>query len=270
MTALKKEHEHETGSVCLSVDTSGPICLVTLSQDRKVLAAATLNIGRTHSRSLSPLIESLLQQAEYSVDDIAVYAAVTGPGSFTGLRIGVATVQGLAFASDKPTVAVSSLEAFAQRGPVLEAGDTDLSMGKSHWHLPLIDARNRRAYYALFKGKRVEQRVWPDSVGGIDAMWDQLEEHLQPGDSLWLTGSGAAAVVADSKIHDRIAKLTAAGTHIVIREGVICPSALARLTARDIGKQAVLKPEDLQPVYLAPTQAERQLEAKQLEAKQKE
>lgn len=263
--AQKKDHEDAAGKVCLSVDTSGPICLVSLSQDRMVLAAATLNIGRTHSRSLSPLIESLLQQAAFSVDDIDVYAAVTGPGSFTGLRIGVATVQGLAFAADKPTAALSSLEAYAQRGAIVEAGNTHSSMGKSHWHLPLIDARNRRAYYALFKGKRVEQRVWPDSVGGIDAMWDKLAEQVQPGDTLWLTGSGAAAVTADEKISGRIAQLTAAGIQIAIREGVICPSALARLSARDIGRQAVLKPEELQPVYLAPTQAERQLEAKQKE-----
>ena len=255
--------------VCLSVDTSGPVCLVVLSQGTKVLASATLNIGRTHSRSLSPLIEALLNQAEYTINDIDVYAAVSGPGSFTGLRIGVATIQGLAFAKDKPVVAISSLEAFAQNSRIIPAGlltDVDQApdnvRNSQHWTLPLIDARNRRAYYALFSGEQAEARVWHDHVGGLDAMWERLQREVKPQDYLWLTGSGAEAVAKDAHIHEALVHASEAGLRVGIRPGAIRAEALALTSARKISEQALLAPEDLQPAYLAPTQAERLLKEK--------
>ena len=254
--------------VCLSVDTSGPICQVVLSQGTKVLASATLNIGRTHSKSLSPLIEALLNQAEYTIDDVDVYAAVNGPGSFTGLRIGVATIQGLAFAKDKPVIAISSLEAFAQNGRIIPASLTDVDQAPDnvqnpqHWTLPLIDARNRRAYYALFSGEQAEARVWHDHVGGLDAMWERLQREVKPQDYLWLTGSGAEAVVKDTNIHEALVHASKDGLRVGIRPGAIRAEALALASARRIREQALLAPEDLQPAYLAPTQAERLLKEK--------
>ncbi|MBR2613694.1 MAG: tRNA (adenosine(37)-N6)-threonylcarbamoyltransferase complex dimerization subunit type 1 TsaB, partial [Clostridia bacterium] len=97
----------------LAVDSSALVASAALCEDGKLLAEYTVNNKNTHSETLLPMIESLLSFFSLDVKDIDLFAVSSGPGSFTGVRIGAATVKGLAFASGKACVGVSTLEALA-------------------------------------------------------------------------------------------------------------------------------------------------------------
>ena len=98
----------------LSLDSSALVASVALCEDDKVLAEYTINNGNTHSETLLPMVESLLSFFSMKIDDVDLFAVSAGPGSFTGVRIGAATLKGLAFGSGKPCVEVSTLEALAE------------------------------------------------------------------------------------------------------------------------------------------------------------
>ena len=114
----------------LSFDSSAQVASVALCEDEKVLAEYTLNNGNTHSETLLPMVESILAFFSLTAKDIDLFAVSAGPGSFTGVRIGAAILKGLAFASGKPCVEVSTLEAIAQ----------NLTLHKGllvmHWNTP--------------------------------------------------------------------------------------------------------------------------------------
>ena len=95
----------------LALDSTAQTATVALTEDEKLLAEYTLNNGNTHSETLLPMVESMLTQLGMEVDDVELFALSCGPGSFTGVRIGAATVKGLAFGMHKPCIGVSTLEA---------------------------------------------------------------------------------------------------------------------------------------------------------------
>ena len=100
----------------LSLDTSAEVCTAALCEDSKLIAETTVNTGNTHSQTLLPVIEQLLKISETAVSEIDCFACSTGPGSFTGVRIGVSTIKGMAYGKNKPCVSVSTLEALAYKG----------------------------------------------------------------------------------------------------------------------------------------------------------
>ncbi len=133
----------------LAVETStltGSVALMEGSLDgenseEKILSEITLNVPGTHSERLMPSIDRLLREASLSIDNIQGIALALGPGSFTGLRIGVSTVKGLAYALKVPVVGVPTLDALAQNVPFA------LSLV-----CPVLDARKKEVYAALFRG----------------------------------------------------------------------------------------------------------------------
>ena len=98
----------------LALDSTAKVASVALCEDGQLLGEYTINNGNTHSETLLPMVESLLKIFELSIYDIDAFAVAAGPGSFTGVRIGVATVKGLAFGTDKPCFGISTLEALAK------------------------------------------------------------------------------------------------------------------------------------------------------------
>ena len=100
----------------LALETSAKSVSVAVTEDGKVLASSYQNIGLTHSVTLMPLLDGMLQNAGLTLKDMDLLAVAAGPGSFTGLRIGVSALKGLAWAEDKPCCGVSTLEAMAQNG----------------------------------------------------------------------------------------------------------------------------------------------------------
>jgi tRNA threonylcarbamoyladenosine biosynthesis protein TsaB len=123
----------------LAIDTSTSMATVAIAVDEKIVAESTFNTDRTLSARLVPEIMRILEISGVAIADMYLFAASTGPGSFTGVRGGVATVQGLALATGKPCVGFSSLALLAMNFPL-----------SSHLVCPLLDARKSEVYAALY------------------------------------------------------------------------------------------------------------------------
>lgn len=161
----------------LSLDTSATVASIAISSNSTPLAQYTLNAKNTHSETLLPMIESALNALSLKPSDIDIFALSAGPGSFTGVRIGAATVKGLAFASNKPCVEVSTLEALAQN-LVLREGLI----------CSVMNARRSQVYTALFQSNGKElQRIMPDSALSIEELDSILSQYNEP---IALVGDG--------------------------------------------------------------------------------
>ena len=126
----------------LAVDTATPCCSVALAENGDVRAAAVDAGGVTHSRHLMGLVESVLTTATWRFDDLDGFAVTRGPGSFTGIRIGMSTVMGLAEAVQRPVVGISALEVLAW--PLLQGHERVCA---------LIDARRQEVYCGVYAGR---------------------------------------------------------------------------------------------------------------------
>lgn len=157
----------------LAVDTSGPICGVAIMQDGIVLSENTVLNKKTHSANLLPMIDSALMSANMELRDINRIAVVTGPGSFTGVRIGVSTVKGLAQGLDIPCVEIDALETIA-----VSAGDFDGII------CPIQDARAGQVYGAAFSG---HERLMEDVPLKLE---DYLEKISDFGSRFLFAGDG--------------------------------------------------------------------------------
>ena len=162
----------------LAFESTAKVASVSLFDDDKPLATSTLNTGLTHSEALLPMAEDLLRQAKLSFSDIALYAVTTGPGSFTGVRIGVATVKGLAFGKNLPCVSVSTLEALAEN-----------LRGLSGIFVPVMDARRSQVYTALFSsdGETIT-RITPDEALSLSELAERLGAYTDT--PIYLVGDG--------------------------------------------------------------------------------
>ena len=149
----------------LGVDTSTPIGSVALINDDNVVAEHTLDILQAHSSRLMPAIDSVLKWGDITVNDLDGCAIGIGPGSFTGIRIGVATIKSICYAVDKPIVGVSTLEAIAYN---LRWSNSIIC--------PLLDARRSEIYGAIFEGRTKWERLSEDLCLPIDAFLDRIKE----------------------------------------------------------------------------------------------
>lgn len=129
----------------LALDSTANTSTVAVLEDEKLLSLYTANIKNTHSETLLPMVKNVLGTLRLTVDDIDAFAVSEGPGSFTGVRIGVATVKGLAFGKDKKCVGVSTIEALAKN---LEGFEGIVC--------PIMNARRGQVYTGAFlNGKRI-------------------------------------------------------------------------------------------------------------------
>ena len=148
----------------LSLDTTAQVCSAAICDENELIAEITVNTGNTHSQTLLPAVEQILKISELCIDDIDAFACSTGPGSFTGVRIGVATVKGIAYGKNKPCVSVSTLEALAYN---LKGYDGIIC--------PVMNARRNQVYNALFEWKDgALVRLCPDRALSIDELDDEL------------------------------------------------------------------------------------------------
>ncbi len=138
----------------LTVDSSTNTACVSLTESGDILYYKAINDGKTHSQKLLPMIDICFQETNTSPQDVAAFAAVIGPGSFTGLRIGIAAIQGLAYTSGKPCIAISTLDAMAY-------GARD----KGGIIVPMIDARNAQVYSAAYDSEDGMNKVSEDNAG---------------------------------------------------------------------------------------------------------
>lgn len=131
----------------LSIDTTTKIAAVTLKKDNKIISEAKEN-EITHSEKLLPLIDDILKKENLDIADISMYMVLNGPGSFTGVRIGLATIKAFAFVTNTKIFSISSLKAMAISSYLKNINDKN---NETKYILSLIDARNDRAYYSLNK-----------------------------------------------------------------------------------------------------------------------
>ena len=145
----------------LVIDTSGPVCGTAVMDEEKVYSEYTAQNRNTHSASLMPMIEAALSAAGTELKDLDAIAAVTGPGSFTGVRIGVATAKGLAHGAGIPCIPVDALEALAE-----SAGCYDGAV------CPIQDARAGQVYGAVFRNG---ERLTGDAPMKLEDYLEQAE-----------------------------------------------------------------------------------------------
>lgn len=123
----------------LSIDTSNNICSIAVLEDTTVIYEKSMDSSLTHSKTLMPMIKEAFDLVHLTLQDIDLFACCKGPGSFTGIRIGIATIKAFVDVYHKPCLGISSLEALAYR-----------SMEDSHMVCPLIDAKHSNVYLGLF------------------------------------------------------------------------------------------------------------------------
>ncbi len=222
--------------ILLCVDSAAKTGSVAVVSDNKVLSEGFVNTGLTHSQTLVPMINEVLKKANITPRDIDAYAVTRGPGSFTGLRIGMATVMGMASATDKPCIGVSTLHALS-----LGAGDFEGIVCAA------MDARREQVYFALFKdGKRLTD----DSADSIQNVLALLKEKNQP---TLLVGDGAHLCYDAMKGEIDV---TLADEEIrFLKAGAIAKAV-------NSGEYEETIPSNLRPIYLRLPQAERELKAK--------
>ena len=219
----------------LAFESSAKPASAALVKDGQLLSQYMQCSALTHSRTLLPMAEDMLKNAELRLSDVDLIAVAHGPGSFTGIRIGVATVKGLAWAAEKPCVGVSTLEAMAWHG---------LAVGG--YICPVMDARRSQIYNALFKienGRPV--RMTEDRPIALDELSKEVTALNAP---VFLVGDGAALCFEYFTAH-----------------GVPCVMAPDNLRWQDAWGVAMAaadktpgNADELLPVYLRLSQAERE------------
>jgi tRNA threonylcarbamoyladenosine biosynthesis protein TsaB len=240
--------------LCLALETATATASVALLRGEEVLATRRSSDGQHHSETLLPMVDALLASGAFRLDDVELFAVSIGPGAFTSLRIGLATLKGLAFGSDRPTVAVSTLAALAltaHRGFPETAGGVVI---------PLLDARRGEVYAAGFSSSGL--------AGDLGCLVPRLAESVYGADELaralpeggWLVGEGAA-VVAPELVRPE------AGKWQVRAEAPSAPDAVAvgllGLAAARVG--AARPAADLVPRYVRRAEAEVARTAERLE-----
>ena len=152
----------------LAVDTCSPSGSVALVSGTKLLGEFNLDSKMTHSERLLPAVKFLFRAVGSSLEEIDGYAVAVGPGSFTGIRIGMSTIKAFAFAHNKPVAPVSNLEALALK----------LRLPQSRLLCPILDARRGEVYAALFEAKAGKlAEVVPQSVYKPDGFFSLLPSH---------------------------------------------------------------------------------------------
>lgn len=219
----------------LAFESSAKAASVALVRDDELVAQSTQCSALTHSCTLLPMAEDMMKNCGITLQDVDVIACAHGPGSFTGIRIGVATVKGLAWAAEKPCIGVSTLESMAWHG--VAAGG---------YVCPVMDARRSQVYNALFEIRDgAPVRLTPDRAISLEELGKEVAA-LQK--SVTLVGDGCA--ITSAYFHEKGLPYT------------LLPSNLEFQSAWGVAMAAKGKPAgdsaSLLPVYLRLSQAERE------------
>lgn len=149
----------------LAIDTSTDTGSIAITDGEDILVESILNVGRTHSETLIPSFQEMLEKTKLDIKDLDLLALTVGPGSFTGVRIGASTVKGFALALEKPVAGVSTLEALASNFPF-----SSLPI------MPLFDARRGEIYSAMFKWEEgIIKRLSEDRAASLDDAISKIE-----------------------------------------------------------------------------------------------
>lgn len=221
----------------LAVDTSGPVAGVAVLRDGEIVYEGAAVNRLTHSVNLMPMVEEALSRAGLDVNEVDRYACVIGPGSFTGVRIGVSAVKGMAHGAGKLCVGVDALEALAAGACMTDA-----------LLCPIQDARAGQVYGAAFLGGMPPVRVLPDMAEKLDAF---IEKALEVAGERRLCFLGDGVKTYQAAIRERLGE-----------RAVFAPAHMRYLRPASVALLAELHADQavdyltLMPVYLRAPQAE--------------
>ena len=223
----------------LAVDSSAKSGSVAILEDGKKLAEFYINTTLTHSQTLMPMIEWILKSVNFTTSDIDCFAVSVGPGSFTGLRIGISCIKGLAFSENKPCVAVSTLQALSR------------NISQPCIICSVMDARCSQVYTAQFEfDGESYKRLTPDEAISIK----QLEERIQNNrEKTVLVGDGS--LMCYNIFKETCEHLFLADENVRFQHAF----GVAQVAFEEIEKGNVVSSEELVPTYLRLPQAQREL-----------
>ena len=226
--------------IILAFDSTAKAASVAVLENERLLGLYNIDNGLTQSELLLPMAENLLKSLKLSFSDIGLLAAATGPGSFTGVRIGTSLVKGLAFGKNLPCVSVSTLEALAENIGTLNG-----------ILVPCMDARRNQVYTAIFKsdGKGVE-RITDDTALSFDALAKELEKYSEF--DIYLSGDGYA--VAKREL-EKLGIHTMETPPLLITENAY---SIAKIAFKRYNAGEYTTDEQFNPTYLRLPQAERE------------
>ncbi len=219
----------------LSIDTSTKYAAVAVTENGVLTAQATMQFMASHSEKLIPEIAHLLEIMKIPFETIDYYAVTAGPGSFTGLRVAVSTVKGLSFATGKPVVAVSTLEAIARGFPFA-----------CYQICPILDARKKEIYAALFKWSgETLQRLKEDSVLKLENLLEWINEK-----TIFV---GDAVQIYKEKLKEHLHEYAFFANNFY---STLNPALVALIAEEKIKKGEVVSAKELEPLYLRKSEAE--------------
>ncbi|HOW57585.1 MAG TPA: tRNA (adenosine(37)-N6)-threonylcarbamoyltransferase complex dimerization subunit type 1 TsaB [Smithellaceae bacterium] len=219
----------------LAFDTSSPTASVALLRHNTILYEVLINTGLNHSEILLPAIDEAMRKVDLAMKDIDLLACTSGPGSFTGLRIGCSTLKGLAFATEKPAVAVSSLEAVASN-----------ICPTSRMICAMLDAGRGQVYTACY---RLNKTGALEKIGGEKAACPQEIIKETEGDVIF-AGDGAMRYAEIIKGSGKKNFLIVSGAQNYIRA-----SAVGIIAREKYRRNELINPATFTPLYLRPADA---------------
>lgn len=166
-------------SKILCIETATDICSVSLSHDGKTIALAETAKGFSHASTLTILIQNCLEEVSLTLNELNAIAISQGPGSYTGLRIGVSVAKGICYALDKPMIAIDTLEALAWACAEEEKQDVHYS--------PMVDARRMEVYTAMYNLKGKEEQ----SVNALIVEENAFEAIFSKEETIIFCGNGS-------------------------------------------------------------------------------
>lgn len=229
----------------LAVDTSAMTASAALMLDERLAAESILNHKKTHSEKIMPMIDSVLRESETEIEEIDVFAVSNGPGSFTGLRIGVSTVKALAHAMNKPVVGVGTLEALAYN-----IFDADGLVS------PIMDARRGQVYNAVYKWEKgVLKEVTAPRAESLETCIEDFKNEKK----VYFLGDGVP--VHCEKIKEIMGERAVFAPVHCLLQRASSVAAIAKIRAERGETESY---GELNPVYLRKSQAEREYDERKM------
>lgn len=226
----------------LAIDTSGQNCSVAIIDEEKVICDFNLSIGTTHSETLLPMIDEVCETSKIDLSEVDVLACGIGPGSFTGLRIGIATIKGFALAQNKNVIGVPTLDALAYNIANFDG-----------LICSVLDARNNNVYAGIYKYENDKVILQDDYITeNLDTLIDILKSKNE---KVMFVGDGAVSF--KGKLKEALnEKALFAPLHLNNQlSSSVAKVALERALVNDFDNS-----DTLNPMYLKKSQAERTFE----------
>lgn len=227
----------------LAMDTTAKVSTVSIVNEDKIIAEYSINLNFTHSQTIMPMCEEILKTTQTQLSEIDAFAVCTGPGSFTGLRIGISAVKGMAYALNKPCIAVSTLDALSRN-----------TLDFDGIICCVMDARCNQVYNAIYENQNgVLEKITEDRAIILDDLLEELKLFKK---NIILVGDGAD--LCYNKFKDVLSNIRVASISNRYQK-----ASSVGLVAVDKYKNNLFTTcNDLIPQYLRLPQAQRELLAK--------